>query len=129
MTRAPWWVGRVRAGSRAEKGPSVFHYERESRTPHSECYVVENEQGSAARADLHYTPALVFGTLCVPADWSEDDIQDVIADIDERIVRSADPFREDFVVTVWTGSEAGVYSDEETLGELAAATESSGGAR
>jgi hypothetical protein len=26
---------------------------------------------------------------------------------------SADPYREDFVATVWTGREMGVYSDED----------------
>ncbi len=97
----------------------MFHYERESRTPQSECFLIENEEASMARADLHYTPAVVYGTLCVPDSWSEADIQDVIADIDDRIVRSADPFREDFVVTVWAGREIGVYSDDESLGELA----------
>ena len=97
----------------------MFHYERESRTAQSECFLIENEEASMARADLHYTPTIVYGTLCVPESWSEADIQDVIADIDDRIVRTADPFREDFIVTVWTGGEVGVYSDDETLGELA----------
>ena len=99
----------------------MFIYERESRTPSSESYVVENEQGSRARADLHFTPTIVYGTLCVPSDWSEDDIQDVIADLDDRIVRSADPFRQDFIVTVWAGAETGVYSDEESVGDFAEA--------
>ncbi len=101
----------------------MFHYERESRTQNSECYLIENEGGSSARADLHYTPSIVFGTLCVPKDWSENDIQDVIAEIDDTIVRTADPFRDDFVVTVWSGEEVGVYSDEESLSELAEPSE------
>jgi len=101
----------------------MFQYERESRTAQSECFVVENETGSGARVDLHFTPSLVFGTLCVPPDWSDIDIQDVIADIDDKIVRTADPFRDDFVVTVWSGSEVGVYSDEEGMGEGADASD------
>jgi hypothetical protein len=28
-------------------------------------------------------------------------------------VMTTDPYREDLVVTVWTGREAGVYSDED----------------
>ncbi len=95
----------------------MFQYERESRTAQSECFVVENEAGSAARVDLHFTPSIVYGTLCVPNDWSDIDIQDVIADIDDKIVRTADPFRDDFVVTAWRGSEVGVYSDEEGMSE------------
>ena len=102
----------------------MFNYERESRTPQSEAYVIENERGSRARADLHFTPSIVYSTLCVPTDWSEDDIRDVIADLDDRIVRTADPFREDFVVTVWAGDELAVYSDEESLGDFAGAGES-----
>jgi len=97
----------------------MFHFERECRTPHSEAYVIENEGGSAARVDLHYTPAAVFATLCVPTDWGEDDIQDVIADLDDRVVRSADPFRDDLIVTVWSGAEVGVYSSDESVGDLA----------
>jgi hypothetical protein len=96
----------------------MFTYERESRTPSSESYIVENEQGSRARADLHFTPTIVYSTLCVPSDWTEDDIQDVIADLDDRVVRSADPFRQDFIVTVWAGAEAGVYSDEESVNDF-----------
>jgi hypothetical protein len=98
----------------------MFHYERESRTPGSEAYLIENEQGARARADVHYTNSIVYATVCVPTDWSEDDIQDVVSDLDDRIVRSANPFREDFVVTVWSGSETGVYSDEESVGDFSA---------
>ena len=101
----------------------MFTYERESRTSSSESYLVENEQGSRARADLHFTPTIVYSTLCVPPDWTEDDIQDVIADLDDRVVRSADPFRQDFIVTVWAGTEAGVYSDEESVNDFADANQ------
>lgn len=92
----------------------MFHYERESRTPHSECYIIENETGSRARVDLHYAPPLIYATLCVPEAWAEADIQDLIVDVDDRLARTADPLREDLIVTVWRGVEAGVYSQEET---------------
>ena len=91
----------------------MFHYERESRTAHSECFVVENEAGSRARVDLHYAPPIVYATLSVPEDWAEVDIQDVIADIDHHWVLSSDPLREDFIVTVWRGQEVGVYSQDQ----------------
>ena len=75
-------------------------------------------QASVERAHGLYNPQPgVYGTLCVPNDWSDIDIQDVIADIDDKIVRTADPFRDDFVVTAWRGSEVGVYSDEEGMSE------------
>lgn len=94
----------------------MFHYERESRTPFSECYVVENEAGSRARADLHIAPPLVYATVCVPEGWSDEDIQDVIADLDDRIARTADAAREDLIVTVWRGAEVGVFSLDEPVG-------------
>lgn len=93
----------------------MFHYERESRTPQSECYVIDNEHGDRARLDLHYAPPLIYATLCVPEQWSESDIQDLIADLDDRIASTADPLREDLIVTVWRGAEAGVYSQEEAV--------------
>ena len=105
----------------------MFSYARESRTPPSEAYLIENERGSRARADLHFPPSIMYSTLCVPTDWSEDDIRDVIADLDDRIVRTADPFREDFVVTVWAGDELAVYSDEESLNDFAVAGEAGAG--
>jgi hypothetical protein len=55
---------------------------------------------------------MVHATLCVPENVSEDDIQDLIAEIDERLVMPVEPFRDDFVVTVWLGRQAGVYSED-----------------
>ena len=45
--------------------------------------------------------------------FDEDDIQDLIGEIDERLVLSTDAYRDDFVVTVWRGVQAGVYSEED----------------
>ena len=39
-------------------------------------------------------------------------MQRLIAEIDERLVTSADPYREDFIVTVWRGREVGTFADE-----------------
>jgi hypothetical protein len=65
------------------------------------------------RVDLHYTASVTYATLCVPTGTSEDDIQELMSEIDERLVMSNDPYREDFIVTVWAGQETGVYSEEE----------------
>jgi len=91
-----------------------YHFEREARTPYSEIFVIENESGDdAGRVDLHFTPNVTYATLCIAESMTEDDIQELIAQIDERLVMTTDPYREDLVVTVWTGREAGVYSDED----------------
>jgi hypothetical protein len=91
----------------------VIHFEREVRTPHSESYTVLEDGGIVGRIDLHYQGSNVYGTLCTTADANEERIQFLIDAADEQLVTTADPYREDFIVTVWKGSPAGVYSDDE----------------
>ncbi len=93
-----------------------YSFERESRTTHSETYVITSEGTDIGRVDVHYTGGTVYATLCVPDEFSEDEVQELIGEVDERLVMTADPYREDFVVTVWAGRQAGVYSEED-LGE------------
>src|SRR3712207_5975720 len=96
-----------------------YHFEREARTPYSEIFIIENEAGEdTGRVDLHFTPSVTYATLCLTEGFSEEDIQELIAQIDERLVMTTDPYREDLVVTVWTGREAGVYSDEDMDDDL-----------
>jgi hypothetical protein len=90
-----------------------YNFERESRTPYSESFVIEADGDDVGRVDLHFTPSITYGTLCIPESYSEDDIQELISEIDERLVMSNDPYREDFVVTVWAGRQGGVYSEED----------------
>jgi hypothetical protein len=91
-----------------------YTFEREARTPYSEVFTIEGEDGAdIGRVDLHYTPTITYATLSVGESLTEDDIQDLIGQIDERLVMTSDPYREDFIVTVWTGRETGVYSDED----------------
>ena len=92
---------------------SEYTFEREARTPYSESYTIEEAAEPIGRVDLHFTPStIVHATLCIPQDFDDDDLQDLIAEIDERLVLSTDAFRDDFVVTVWRGAAAGVYSEE-----------------
>jgi hypothetical protein len=92
----------------------VIHFERESRTAYSESYAVFEDEGLVGRIDLHYQGENVYATLCTTADADDTRIQQLIDAADERLVMTASPFREDFVVTVWRGSPAGVYSDDTT---------------
>ncbi len=89
-----------------------YHFERESRTSDSEAFIIQAEDNEIGRVDIHYGQDLANATLCVSEEASEDDIQELIGEIDERLVMTAHPFREDFVVTVWMGRLAGVYSEE-----------------
>jgi hypothetical protein len=101
-----------------EVAMAEYQFERDARTPFSEAYVIEQDGEAMGRVDLHFTPSgVVQGTLCVPAHFDDDDIQDLIGEVDERLVLSADADRVDFVVTVWRGAAAGVYSEDEELEE------------
>ncbi|MFQ6020019.1 MAG: hypothetical protein ACE5KW_04610 [Dehalococcoidia bacterium] len=96
---------------------SGYHFERECRTANSESYTIELDGDDIGRADIHYTPTVVYATLCVMERLTEEDVRDLINERDERLVLTTDPFREDFVVTVWSGRESAVYSDEDFEGE------------
>jgi hypothetical protein len=89
-----------------------YEFDREVRTSESEAFVVQADGEVIGRVDLHYGAELVYATLCVPETYGEDEIQDLIGEIDERLAMTADPFREDLVVTVWIGRQAGVYSED-----------------
>lgn len=89
-------------------------FERESRTPFSECYVVEDGGEEIGRVDVHFTSSgMVHATLCVPREYDDDDVERLIAEIDERLVLTSDPYRDDFIVTVWRGERAGVFSEDD----------------
>jgi len=93
-----------------------YQFDRECRTPQSESYIVELDGEEIGRVDLHYSPSVAYGTLCIPESLTDEEIRELISEIDERLVLTTDPFREDFVVTVWAGQESAVYSDEDFEG-------------
>ncbi len=89
-----------------------FQFERESRTSYSESYNILIEENEIGRVDVHFGEEIASATLCVPENFSDSDIQELIGAVDERLVMTARPFREEFVCTVWLGRHAGVYSEE-----------------
>ena len=102
----------------------MISFDREVRTPHSESYTVMDDGEIVGRVDLHIQGANIHATLCTTADASDDRVRELIDAIDEQLAMTADPFREDFIVTVWKGVPAGVYGDAEagddtiSLGEI-----------
>jgi len=88
-----------------------FSFERETRTPYSEAFVIESDGEELGRVDLHYSNGTCYATLCVPQDFDDDAIEELIGEIDERLVMSWEPLRDDFIVTVWSGREVGVFSE------------------
>ncbi len=91
-----------------------YHFQRECRTRSSEVFVLlDEEDRRVGQVDLHYTPSVVHATLLVIERITQDEIQNMIEAIDQELVMASGIAREDFVVTVFQGREAGVYSDEE----------------
>ncbi len=87
-------------------------FERQFRTPSSEGYYVTQGEERIGRVDLHFASDVVYATLVVEVDVDEDDVQDLIEQVDEELVLSADVPREDFLVTVYRGKDLGFYSDD-----------------
>ncbi|MSP22135.1 MAG: hypothetical protein EXR66_03845 [Dehalococcoidia bacterium] len=89
-----------------------YKFVREARTPYSECYTIEDDTHALGRVDLHFTSSVAYGTLVVHEAIADEEIEDLIGQIDEDLVMTADPYREDLVMTVWRGEEVGVFADD-----------------
>ena len=89
----------------------MISFDREVRTPYSESYTILSDGEIVGRVDLHIQGANIHATLCTTADASDDRIRELIDAVDEQLAMTADPYREDFIVTVWKGVPAGVYGD------------------
>ena len=103
-----------------------FEFDRECRTSSSESYIIEMEDEEIGRVDLHYTASVTYATLAVIESLTEEDIRSLISEIDERLVLTNDPFREDLMVTVWSGREYGNFSDEDFEDGLGEETDGDG---
>lgn len=89
-----------------------LRFDRSFRTPSSEGYHVMLGTERIATADLHFTSADVRCTLVMERTLEREEIAHIIERIDEDLVLSADTPREDFLVTVFQGTEFGFFSDE-----------------
>ncbi len=89
----------------------MISFEREARTPHSESYTVLDNGEIVGRVDLHIQTPTIHATLCTTPDASDERVRELIDAVDEQLAMTANPYREDFIVTVWKGVPAGVYGD------------------
>src|SRR5437667_10800095 len=87
-------------------------FERTVRTESSEIFAIYVGARRVGRIDLHYGRFEVHGTLLLEVDLTDDELQQIIDQIDEELVQTHDPEREDFLVTVFKSEELGFYSDE-----------------
>ncbi|MBI2912267.1 MAG: hypothetical protein HYY05_08990 [Chloroflexi bacterium] len=89
-----------------------YRFERQCRTHTSEGYEIHDGDQRLGRVDLHYTSTVVYATVVLERELNESGIEELIEVIDNEIVDSADTPRDDLLVTVFQGSEVGVYSDD-----------------
>lgn len=90
-----------------------LRYDRVCRTPQSEAYLLSEGDSPFGRIDLHFGTSVVHGVLIVERDLSDEDLHGLVQRIDDDLVWTADRPREDFLVTVYQGTERGVISDGE----------------
>ncbi len=87
-------------------------FERQVRTESSEIFAIYGGARRVGRVDIHYGRFEVNGTLLLEVDLTDDELQQLIDQLDEELVQTHDPEREDFLVTVFKAEELGFYSDE-----------------
>jgi hypothetical protein len=80
-----------------------YRFERLCRTPHSEAYVIADDEEVVARVDLHFTATDVYGVLVVERDLDEDAIEGLRQEIDDELVLTATTVRDDFSLAVYRG--------------------------
>jgi hypothetical protein len=94
-----------------------LRYDRVCRTSHSEAYLLSEADAPFGRVDLHFGVSVVHGVLIVERDLSDEDLHGLVQRIDDDLVWTADRPREEFLVTVYRGSEVGVISDRDDAAE------------
>ncbi|MCL4541524.1 MAG: hypothetical protein M1396_04210 [Chloroflexi bacterium] len=87
-------------------------YKRQFRTPSSETYILVRDGRSFGRLDLHFGGSEVCGTLVLDQVLADKDLMELIEQIDEDLVLSADTARDDLQLTVFKGEEILFYTDD-----------------
>ena len=95
---------------------SDFYFERECRTPYSECYTILEDDNTMGRVDIHYTSSVIHATLNVSESMVTEAIQDLIDTIDEELLDSVGIIRQEIIVHVHQGRDIGIFSTREFEG-------------
>jgi hypothetical protein len=94
-----------------------LRYDRVCRTPHSEGYLLSEAGEPLGRVDLHFGASVVHALLVVERELGDEAMRGLVQRIDDDLVWTADQPREDFLVTIYRGSEIGVISDHPANGD------------
>ncbi len=87
-----------------------FYFEREARTPFSECYTVLEDEATVGRLDIHYAESVIHATLNVAESLTSDAIQELIDTADEELLDSVGITRQEVIIHVHQGRDLGVFS-------------------
>ena len=87
-----------------------YAFQRETRTPFSECYTVFRDDAGVGRLDVHFADTVVHATLNVEEGMTADDIHDVIEDAEADIFEAVGIVRTELILHVHQGRDLGVYS-------------------
>jgi hypothetical protein len=109
------------AAEAAERPFPDLRYDRVCRTPQSEAYLLSEGEAPLGRVDLHFGASVVHALLVVERELADDEVRGLVQRVDDDLVWTADQPREDFLVTVYRGSEIGVISDHDESAEEDAA--------
>jgi hypothetical protein len=90
-----------------------FYFQRETRTPNSECYTVIEEASPVGRLDIHYASPVVHATLIVSESLTQEGIQDIVEMIDEDLIDAVGIDREELIVHIHQGRDLGVFAHNE----------------
>ena len=90
-----------------------YDFERECRTPFSECYTVLDGDRSVGRLDVHFADVIVHATLTVDESLTESDMHELIDIVDSELLQSAGIVRQEVIIHVHQGRDLGVYSTRE----------------
>ena len=93
-----------------------FYFERECRTPTSECYTILEDENSVGRIDIHFTGSVIHATMNVSESLTTEEIQDLIDTIDGQLLDSVGVNRQEVIVHVHQGRDIGVFTTGEFNG-------------
>ncbi len=90
-----------------------YDFERECRTPFSECYTVLEDDRSIGRLDVHFADVIIHATLSIDESLTGGDIQELIDALDGELLDAAGIVRQEVIIHVHQGRDLGVYSTRE----------------
>ena len=93
-----------------------YDFQRETRTPYSECYIVMESEVVVGRLDIHYADVVVHATLNVEETVTSDETQDIIDDIEGQLLDAVGIVRQEIIIHVHQGRDLGVYTTSDFEG-------------